>query len=112
LRGSVLVVAQDTTATLTMRFDHGRLTIHDGTVGIPSITFCGDESVLRRLANMGVHRLIRIPRVFSRTGAERLALWDAIRAMSEDKLTVYGLFSHPRLCLFLLRILSDEGGGA
>jgi len=109
LRGSVLIVAQDTTTTLTMRFDHGRLTIHDGTVGIPSLTLCGDEPVLRRLANVGISRWFRLPRVIPRTTRDESAtLWEAVRAMTDERLTVYGLFAHPRLLLFLLRVLSDE----
>ncbi len=109
LRGSVLVVAQDTTQTLTMRFDHGRLTIHDGTVGIPSVTLCGDEVVLRRLANIGLSRRLRLPKVFTRTSEGGATLWDVARAMADEKLTIYGLLSHPRLLLFLMRVLSEEG---
>ena len=51
LRGSILMVAQDRGEALTLRFDHGRLTIHDGTVGIPAVTFCGDLDALRRLTD-------------------------------------------------------------
>lgn len=108
LRGSVLVVAQDTTNALTMRFDHGRLTIHDGTVGIPSVTLCGDESVLRGLAKMGFSRWLRLPTVFRHTAGDVGTLWDIARAMAGDRLTVYGLYAHPRLLLFLLRVLSEE----
>lgn len=108
IRGSVLVVAQDTTATLTMRFDHGRLTVHDGTVGIPSMTLCGDEAVLRRLANVGISRWLRLPRVIRATHSEATVLWEILRAMADDRLTVYGLYAHPRLLLFLLRVLSDD----
>ncbi|MDC0739737.1 hypothetical protein [Polyangium mundeleinium] len=111
LRGSVLVVAQDTTQTLTMRFDHGRLTIHDGTVGIPSVTLCGDEAVLRRLANVSLSRWLRLPKVFTRSPEGGATLWDVARAMTYEKLTMYGLLSHPRLLLFLLRVLSEEGPG-
>jgi hypothetical protein len=108
LRGSVLVVAEDTTNTVTMRFDHGRLTIHDGTVGIPSVTVCADEPVLRRLANIGLSRWFRLPRVFFTTGPSRVRLWDAMRAVAEGEFLVYGLLSHPRLFLFLVRVLSEE----
>lgn len=108
LRGAVLVVAQDTTQTLTLRFDHGRLTIHDGTVGIPSVTLCGDEAVLRRVANIGISRWLRLPRVFGRTSESSATLFDILRAMAHERLTVYGLLSHPRLLLFLVRVLSDD----
>lgn len=110
LRGSVLVVAQDTQSVLTLRFDHGRLTVHEGAVGIPSVTLCGDEQVLRDLTQLRLASRLRFPKVFSRTsgdGTEK-ALWDFARAMTEQRLTVYGLFTHPRLVLSLLRVVSGE----
>jgi hypothetical protein len=108
LRGSVLVVAQDTGTALTMRFDHGRLTIHDGTVGIPSVTLCGDEEVLLNLSDVGISRWFGLPAVISRTST-RTTLWDVGRAMAAGKLTIYGLLAHPMFLLFLLRVLSVHG---
>jgi len=108
LRGSVLVVAQDTGTALTMRFDHGRLTIHDGTVGIPSVTLLGDEEVLVNLSDVGISRVFGIPAVIPRTST-RATLWDVGRAMADGKLKVYGLLAHPRFLLFLLRVLSVHG---
>jgi hypothetical protein len=108
LRGSVLIVAQDTQSVLTMRFDHGRLTVHEGAVGIPSVTLCGDEQVLRDLTRLKLSSWFRFPKVFSRTSrtGKGTALWDFARAMTEQRLTVYGLFTHPRLVLCLLRVVS------
>lgn len=110
LRGSVLVVAQDTQSVLTMRFDHGRLTVHEGAVGIPSVTLCGDELVLRSLTRLRVSSWLRFPRVFRHTDSadNGTTLWDLARAMAEQRLTVYGLFTHPRLVLCLLRVISGE----
>lgn len=109
LRGSVLIVAQDTQSVLTMRFDHGRLTVHEGAVGIPSVTLCGDEQVLRDLTRLKLSSWLRFPKVIPRTGqtGKGVALWDFARAMTEQRLTVYGLFTHPRLMLCLLRVVSD-----
>jgi hypothetical protein len=110
LRGSVLIVAQDTQSVLTLRFDHGRLTVHEGAVGIPSVTLCGDEQVLRDLTQLRLGSRLRFPKVISRTsgdGTEK-ALWDFARAMTKQRLTVYGLFTHPRLVLSLLRVVSGE----
>ncbi len=110
LRGSVLVVAQDTQSVLTMRFDHGRLTIHEGAVGIPSVTLCGDERVLRDLTRLKLSSWLRLPKVFPRTeyAGTNVTLWDFARAMTGERLTVYGLLAHPRLVLSLLRVISDE----
>jgi len=110
LRGSVLVVAQDTQSVLTMRFDHGRLTVHEGSVGIPSVTLCGDEQVLRSLTRLKLSSWFRLPKVNFRTnvGSKGTGLWDFARAMTEQRLTVYGLFTHPRIVLCLLRVVSGE----
>jgi hypothetical protein len=110
LRGSVLVVAQDTQSVLTMRFDHGRLTVHEGAVGIPSVTLCGDEQVLRDLTRLRLSSWLRFPKVFHPTSSSgnTTALWDLARAMAEQRLTMYGLFTHPRLVLCLLRVVSGE----
>ena len=110
LRGSVLIVAQDTQSVLTMRFDHGRLTVHEGAVGIPSVTLCGDELVLRNLTRLRVSPWFRFPQVFRHTNSadNGTTLWDLARAMAEQRLTVYGLFTHPRLVLCLLRVVSGE----
>jgi hypothetical protein len=108
LRGSVLIVAQDTQSVLTMRFDHGRLTVHEGAVGIPSVTLCGDEQVLRGLTQLHLSTWLRLPKVISRTTQtdKGAVLWDFARAMTEQRLTVYGLFTHPRLVLCFLRVVS------
>lgn len=110
LRGSVLIVAQDTQSVLTMRFDHGRLTVHEGAVGIPSVTLCGDEQVLRDLARLKLSPWLRLPTVVFRTSRDfgKRTLWDFAQAMTAERLTVYGLFSHPRLLLSLLRVVSSD----
>jgi hypothetical protein len=109
LRGSVLVVAQDTGLALTMRFDHGRLTIHDGTVGVPSVTLCGDEEVRRSLPNIGVSKLLGLPAVIPLTSSGRTTLWDVGQAVVGERLRIYGLMAHPRFFLCLLRVVSAHG---
>src|SRR6185369_1710364 len=105
----ILMVAQDLGEALTLRFDHGRLTIHDGTVGIPAVTFCGDLSALRRLTDFPVTRWLRLPILtpFARDGRE--AFQTLTRLLARGELKVYGLFAHPRTVVFLLRILSVHG---
>jgi len=109
LRGTILMVAQDRGEALTLRFDHGRLTIHDGTVGIPAVTFCGDLSTLRRLTDFPVTRWLRLPILtpFAHDGRET---WRTLtRLFGRGELKVYGLAAHPRTVVFLLRILSAHG---
>ncbi|HVY45269.1 MAG TPA: hypothetical protein VHB21_05290, partial [Minicystis sp.] len=61
LRGTVFVALSDTGESITLRFDHGRLTIHEGQVGVPMLTFCGDTADLRRLPDLPMTRWLRLP---------------------------------------------------
>lgn len=106
LRASVLMVAQDLAESFTLRFDHGRLTVHDGGVGIPWVTFCGDADALRRLSEVPLTPRLRLPALgpFAREGRETWRLLVELFARGDFK--VYGLAEHPRTVVYLLRLLS------
>jgi hypothetical protein len=108
MRASVLMVAQDLGESFTLRFDHGRLTVHDGAVGIPSVTFCGDADALRRLSDFPLTPWLRIPSLapFSRAGRET---WRLLAAFLAAEFKVYGLMAHPRTVVYLLRLLGRHG---
>lgn len=97
LRGAVLIVAQDLGDSLTLRFDHGRLTIHDGTVGIPTITFCADLETLRRLRDVSASRFFRLLSI----GSAR----SLIAQITRGDLQIYGLSAHPRMVVRFLRLI-------
>src|SRR5262245_40053782 len=61
LRGSVQLVADDTATSVTLRFDLGRLTIHDGLIGIPTVTFCGSQATLLALSEHPLSRWLKLP---------------------------------------------------
>jgi hypothetical protein len=109
MRASVLMVAQDLGESFTLRFDHGRLTVHDGGVGIPSVTFCGDAEALRRLGDFPLTRWLRLPALgpFAREGRETWRLLAGMLARGDLK--VYGLAAHPRTVVYLLRVLAARG---
>jgi hypothetical protein len=106
LRGAVMIVVQDTGASLTMRFDHGRLTIHDGAIGIPSVTFCGDEPALLQLPQIAFHRWLKIPMLGVIHRRASIPLRELAALISRGDLKIYGLVAHPRLVMTLLRVLS------
>ena len=106
IRGSVLMVAQDVGDAVTLRFDHGRLTIHDGAIGIPSVTFCADASVLAQLEEVPMTRWARLPLGVLGNPAGRRALRELTGSLARGQLKIYGLLSHPRLILRFLRVLS------
>ena len=108
MRGSVLVVARDAEATsnaATFRFDHGRLTIHDGHVGVPTISLVGDLEALRKLPSLVLTRVTRLPRPEgSRDVVGALARF--ARRTLRGELTLYGALANPRLWLRFARVLA------
>jgi hypothetical protein len=102
MRGAVGLVADDVDSALTLRFDFGRLTIHEGLIGIPTITIRGATADLEALSSL------------SRAGSGVTAIGDTtraaaqlVRALRSRRLKIYGLISHPRLLVRLFRVLAD-----
>jgi hypothetical protein len=108
LRATVQMVAQDLAESFTLRFDHGRLTVHDGGVGIPWVTFLADADVLRRLSEVPLTSWLRLPALgpFSPDGRKTWRLLADLLSRSDFK--VYGAVAHPRTLVHLLRLLSSS----
>lgn len=106
LRGSVAVVADDTRDATTLRFDHGRLTIHDGIVGVPDVTVGGTEATILGLANLRISKRTGFVSLDRGGLSEARALASSLRS---GKLRVYGLALRLPLVVRLLRVLSLDG---
>ncbi|MEM9696906.1 MAG: hypothetical protein AAGA56_30500 [Myxococcota bacterium] len=100
LRAAVMLVAPDRRLHATLRFDHGDLTIHDGMIGVPDVTFCANEAELLGIGDLEMFR-DRLPDL-------RSAAWRRVglELLSGD-LKVYGLVSRPRLVWRVLRLLAE-----
>ncbi|MBI4952709.1 MAG: hypothetical protein HY908_11800 [Myxococcales bacterium] len=94
---------------VTLRFDHGQLTIHDGVVGIPDLTLCGEREVLLGLADLPLDGRFRLPLPRLGRGDNR-ALRRSLLELATGELKVYGLLGHPRLFVRLLRLLHRSAG--
>lgn len=101
MRGAIGIVADDIDTALTLRFDFGRLTIHEGLVGVPTVTIRGATADIEALSTLSV------------AGSGLGALGDGSRAVAQvakslraRRLKIYGLISHPRLVLRFLRVLA------
>ncbi|MCC6527327.1 MAG: hypothetical protein IT373_32055 [Polyangiaceae bacterium] len=94
---------------VTLRFDHGQLTIHDGVVGIPDLTLCGEREVLLGLADLPLDGRLRLPLPRLARGDNR-ALRRSLLELATGELKVYGLLGHPRLFARLLRLLHRSAG--
>lgn len=102
LKSTVLVVPFDTGNALTLRFDLGRLAVHDGNIGVPSVTLglpTADLAALDALHAPGLSDLLA-------RGAASRALAGALRLLALGEVKVYGLWAHPRTIVRLLKLLS------
>ena len=107
LRGSAAIVADDAGTALTLRFDFGRLTIHEGLVGTPDITIRGTTNELEALTRLRFGTPLKLP-VGSENGGPA-ELISVLRALRTRRLKIYGLTFHPRFVVRLLRVLSRSG---
>lgn len=108
MRAAVSFVAVDTFQAVTMRFDHGRVTLHEGTIGIPAVTFCGDREALLDLASVPLTRWLALPAPNPFVARDRAAIGALVRRLSDRRLIVYGFLSHPRLVTRVVRVLSSR----
>lgn len=119
--GTVVVVRRDppvasvTLRELTLRFDYGRLVVHDGRVGRPDISLWGNDAELLSLGD-----------ALNGDGptAEDVSAWAAPRrwwAMGRlisgvsggssrtPRLQIFGGLAHPRLLYELALVLAEPG---
>ena len=61
LVGAAAIVAEDAAVSLTLRFDHGALTIHDGIVGMPHVTIRGESESILAMSNLPLTRWGAMP---------------------------------------------------
>jgi hypothetical protein len=110
LRGHVSIVADDADVALTLCFERGgRLTIHDGIVGVPSLTIRGPAEAIMALSNLPLGRrfALPIPRLGDAEGVKTVRA--VVSAVGKGKLHFYGAALHPWLAMRLTRVMSIHG---
>jgi hypothetical protein len=110
LSGSVSIVADDADVALTMRFERGgKLTIHDGIVGIPDITIRGPSEAVLALSNMPLATRLGLPIPDPRNPEAVKTMRLLMGAMRDGSLHVYGMAFHLPLVMKLTRVMSING---
>jgi hypothetical protein len=105
LRGAVAVVADDFGTALTLRFDFGRLVVHEGVIGVPDVTIRGSTKLLGSLGDLRSRSFPGLAAGILREGVTRAA-FDEGALEDAGELKIYGLVAHPVFVHRLLRVLS------
>jgi hypothetical protein len=113
LEGTVAIVADDAEVCLTIRFARGpkggRLTIHDGIVGIPDVAIRGTSDVIIAMSNTPLTTPFGLP-VPSPWDKEGVANFKQMLAASKAKqFQMHGALLHPGLVMRLTRVMSING---
>jgi hypothetical protein len=109
LAGSFSIVADDADVALTLRFDHGKLMIHDGIVGIPDVTIRGGSDTIMALSNMPLVTRLGLPFPSPRDKEGVAVARGVMDAMRKGTFHVYGMFFHLPMMMRLTRVMSVNG---
>lgn len=109
LHGTVSIVAEDAEVALTLRFGGGRLTIHDGIVGIPDVTIRGTSDTILALSNMPLTTPLHLPLPDPRDKEAVKTVKSVLDAMKAKQFHVYGAVFHLPLLMRLTRLMSING---
>lgn len=101
MRGRVALIAEDADATITLRFQAGKLSVHVGLFGVPDLVVRGSSEALIDLSRVPSHPRLSFLPDFRSSVAQSLG-----RALFERKLRISGLRSHVVLGFRLSRVLS------
>jgi len=110
LDGNVSIVADDADVALTMRFEAGgKLTIHDGIVGIPDVTIRGPSEAVLALSNMPLATRLGLPIPDPRDREAVKTVRMVMGAMRDGRLHVYGMAFHLPMMMRLTKVMSVNG---
>lgn len=106
LRATVAIIADDAGVSLTLRFDHGRLVVHDGVVGIPDLTIraSGDD-----IMNLSLVELLPAPFVGALPDLRGKVLREVGRAFVKRRVKIYGALTNVPTLVALTRVVSVNG---
>lgn len=98
--GRVAIVASDAEAAVTLLFEAGRLTVHDGVVGIPDLTIRAPTEDITRMSLLELRGRFGLPDPRGET------VRAVARASAQGRIEVHGLLGNLPLMLRLARVMS------
>lgn len=107
LRGSVALVADDAEVALTLAFDRGRLTVHDGIKGVPDVAVRGTADAIMAMSNIPLTRPLALPLPTDRASLD--VMREMVRSMRTGAVHVHGMLGNFGLLSKLTRVMSVNG---
>lgn len=106
LRATVAIIAEDAGVSLTLRFDRGRLVVHDGIVGIPDLTIraSGDD-----IMNLSLVELLPAPVLGALPDLRGKVLRQVGEAFLKRRVKIYGAVTNVPTLIALTRVVSVNG---
>lgn len=109
LDGNVGIVAEDAEVALTLRFSGGKVTIHDGILGVPDVTIRGTSDAIIAMSNLPLSTRFHLPIAKRGDVAGQDAAKAMMQGMRDGSLQVHGMLLHLPLVLRLTRVMSVNG---
>lgn len=98
--GRVALIASDIGVSVTLQFDGGRLTVHDGVVGIPDLTVRTDAETITMMSLVELTPRLGLPDPRGENTRRML------RASREGRVEMHGALASLPLLLRLTRVMS------
>jgi len=109
LDGTVAIVAEDADVCLTLHFERGLLTIHDGIVGIPDVAIRGTSDLIMAMSDIPLTKPLGLPLPDPRDKAQVAISQSVMAAMRTGQLKMHGALLHPGIVMRLTRVMSVNG---
>lgn len=100
LAARIALVVEDAGVSVTLRFDAGRLTLHDGIVGIPDLTIRATTDDITQMSLLPLLPRLRLP------DPRDPVTQHVLRASREGRIRMYGALANLPSVIRLTRILS------
>lgn len=109
ITGRIAILAEDAEVAMTLRFDHGDLTVYDGVIGVPDVVVRASSDVIIALSNVPLTRRFGLPVPSARDQEGRKTMREVMTAMRKGTLEVTGAGRNAAMMLHLTRIMSVNG---
>ena len=98
LNGNIYIKAEDASVDITMVFEKGTMTVHNGKIGKPKICIITDSTTLLALPNLNIK--FGLPYYFDKAGLE------IVKKLFTRELKLKGLLSHPVMLTRFTKLMS------